>query len=225
MKPPTAGGAFVSGVGPQSTTAQLAGQVPKEHAKRDSQNSPPETPFHDAQEFSVNPIPATSGIGNPISLKPGEKVPDPSTLTKNTVDSTATTDKASYENGPAAPPSGDAPAVQGGMFGIPPVTGNMIPESSLPMGGSGNTGNDAGPFVQSAGAGSTTAALAGQVPLEPRGVPEMVSESQKEAGTGPEASANAEAVKEKAAVEKELEKNIPEEPATTGGTEGSGMRK
>ena len=294
-KPPS--GAFVSGVTPQSTTAALAGQVPKESG-RGAKDSPPETPFHDAQEFSVNPIPASSGIGNPITLRPGEKVPDPSTFTKtkdpqefgvnpipassgignpvnlrpgekvpdpstftkNTVDSTVTTDKASYENGPTAPKSSDAPpAIAGGAFGVlPPVSKSTIPESSLPMGSSATSGGDpaliqsagagsttaalAGqvpkeprgvpqvvsdepPSLQSAGAGSTTAALAGQVPKEPRGVPHIVSESQEEAGVGPEASANAEAVKEKSAVEQELEKKIPEEAPTTEGSKGASTGK
>ena len=222
MKPPPVGAAAISGVTPQSTTAALAGQVPKEvprSSKADTESSEPETPYHDAQEFSVNPIPATAGIGNPISLKPGEKVPDPSTLTKNTIDSTVTTDQASYEKGSSAPQQGQqgAPAaVEGGLFGVPPVTKQTIPESSLPMGTSPST-TDAGPTIQSAAPQSTTAALAGQIPIEPRGVPQIVESSQKEAGVDAEASANPEAVKEKSAVEQELEKKVPEEPATTEG--------
>ena len=275
---------IMSGVTPLSTTAGMAGNVPKE-AERDirpaseSSDVPgnlPETPFHDASEYNVDPIPATSGIGNPVKLEPGEKVPHPSTLTSNTVSSTArddpslkksaedaeqtfgvtplpatngpgnpvslqpgekvphpseftqntttshvTTDKDSYEKAGGAPQLPDVftsdndREALGGMFKMPDVGGTMIPESSLPMGEGAASEKDMGPVIQSAGAQSTTAALAGNVPLEPRGVPEIVQESQQEAGVGPEASANSEAVKEKSAVEKELETKVPEEPATS----------
>ena len=54
---------------------------------------------------------------------------------------------------------------QGDMFSIPGISGTMIPESSLPMGGGSSSGQDVTPFTQSAGAGSTTAALAAKVPI------------------------------------------------------------
>ena len=277
----------MSGVTPLSTTAALAGNVPKEaernirpeSASSDVPGSIPETPFHDASEFNVDPIPATSGIGNPVNLAPGEKVPDPSTLTSNTVSSTVrddpslkpsaekpeqtfgvtplpattgtgnpislqpgekvphpseftqntteshvTTDKESYENAGGAPqlPGIDTSDKEGealgGMFKMPGIGGTMIPESSLPMGGGAASEIDKGPLIQSAGAQSSTAALAGNVPLEPRGVPEIVQASQQEAGLGPEASGNKEAVQEKSAMEEELEKKVPEEPATSENT-------
>lgn len=241
---------IMSGVTPQSTTAGLAGQIPKEgereirpeSAYSDVPGSFPETPFHDAEEYAVNPIPATSGMGNPVnlapgdevphpsnltsntiqstvrddpelkdsakdseqtfgvaplpatsgtgnpvSLQPGEKVPHPSEFTRNTINSNVTTDKDSYDRAGMAPqlpnvvtPDNEREA-GGGMFSMPGVSGNMIPESSLPMGE--GAARDADPVtIQSAGANSTTAGLAGQVPLEPRGVPEVVSESQQEAG-------------------------------------------
>jgi hypothetical protein len=94
---------------------------------------------------------------------------------------------------------------------------NLIPESSLPMGEGAGSSLDAGPFMQSSGPTSTTADLAGKVPLEERkqatvvepesaasGVPEMVKESMSEAHRDPEAAASAEAVKEKSEVEQEL---------------------
>lgn len=117
------------------------------------------------QTFSVNPIPASAGIGNPISLKPGEPVP-PSALP---VDHAVRTDQAAYEKSDAYPSaSGKALDTQSGAFGVPPVSGTMIPESSLPMGDSGATGAvRSGPFIQSAGEGTSTAALAGAVPKEP----------------------------------------------------------
>ena len=287
---------IMSGVTPQSTTAGLAGNVPKEaerdlrpeSASSDVPGSFPETPFHDASEYNVDPIPATSGIGNPVNLAPGEKVPHPNTLTSNTVSSTAhddpslkknaedseqtfgvaplpattgignpvslqpgekvphsseftrntttsqvTTDKESYENAGVAPqlpsvvtPDKDREAL-GGMFKIPGIGGTMIPESSLPMGEGAGSEVDQGPTIQSAGAQSSTAALAGNVPLEPRGVPEIVQASQQEAGISPEASENKEAVKDKSAVEKELETKVPEEPAiseSTGAATSEGPR-
>lgn len=277
----------MSGVTPQSTTAGLAGNVPKE-AERDIRpdsassgvpGSFPETPFHDASEYNVDPIPATSGTGNPVHLAPGEKVPHPNTLTSNTVSSTVrddpslmnsskdpeptfgvtplpatagtgnpislrpgqkvpptgeftqntttsqvTTDKESYENAGGAPqlpdfvtPDKERDAL-GGIFKMPGVGGIMIPESSLPMGKGVASEIDKGPMIQSAGPQSSTAALAGNVPLEPRGVPEVVQASQQEAGTSPEASENREAVKEKSVMEKELETKVPEEPATSEST-------
>lgn len=287
---PAAAG-IMSGVTPQSTTAGLAGQVPKEakqefraeSASSDIPGSFPETPFHDAEEFTVDPIPATSGIGNPVdlapdgqvplpntltsntiqssvrddpslkdsakdsehtfgvaplpatsgtgnpvSLQPGEKIPNPSEFTSNTTNSNVTTDKESYDRAGGAPqlPNVVTPdnerGASGGMFSMPGLSKNMIPESSLPMGE--GAARDADPVtIQSAGPTSTTADLAGQVPLEPRGVPEIVSESQQEAGVGPEASGNRVAVKEKTAMEKELESKIPEEPATAEGTGGDAL--
>ena len=272
----------MSGVTPQSTTAGLAGKVPKEaeqdrrpeSASSDIQGSIPETPFHDASEYNVDPIPATSGIGNPVNLAPGEAVPHPNTLTSNTVSSTVhddpslkkgaedpeqtfgvtplpattgignpislqpgekvpqpseftrntttsfvTTDKESYENSGAAPQLPDVVTPDkereslGGMFTVPGLGGTMIPESSLPMGDGAASEVDKGPIIQSAGPDTSTAALAANVPLEPRGVPEIVQASQQEAGSSTEASENREAVKEKSAVEKELETKVPEEPA------------
>lgn len=285
---------MMSNITSQSTTAQLAGQVPKESERDSSAKSGlsdlpgrfPETPgSNDPKEFSVNPIPATSGmgnpvnlqsgervpdpstltdntisstarndsslkknaedpekafgiaplpatagIGNPIHLQPGEKVPDPSTFTANTIESTARTDPEPYEKGQGVPqlpnvvtPPGDQD-FGGNMFALPPISKNMIPESSLPMGGNTSSEKDPGYTIQSAGAGSTTAALAANVPLEPRGVPEVVQESQQEAGTGPEASANREAVREKSEVEKELESKVPEQPPTSEGIGGAASR-
>ncbi|KAL6721445.1 Cruciform DNA binding protein [Lecanora helva] len=276
---------MMSGVQPDSTTVGLAANVPKESDKAEQDARPgsassdipgsfPETPFHDANEFAVDPIPATSGTGNPINLQPGEKVPHPNALTDNTVQSTVqddpslknsaedsentfgvtpipassgignpislqpgekvphhntltgntissnvTTDKESYEKaggtGPAA--SNGAKESSRDIPSMPPVLGTMIPESSLPMGDKFGS-SDPGVTIQSAGANSTTAALAGQVPLEPRGVPTVVSESQKEAGVDSGANAGKDAVKEKSAVENELQSKVPEEPPASEST-------
>lgn len=98
----------------------------------------------------------------------------------------------------------------------------MIPESSLPMRGLDSSEKDPGFTIQSAGAGTTTADLAGRVPREPRGVPQVVSKSQQEAGFAPEASGNKDAVKDKAAVERQLDSEVPEKSANSGATVGAG---
>ncbi len=130
------------------------------------------------QSFSVAPLPATSGIGNPIQSKPGDKLPDPSTITQNTINSAVTLDKDSYERSLGVPqlpnvvtPQKERDAAGRGLFDLPPVSGTMIPESSLPMGLGAYFEQDPGVTIQSAGSNSSTAALAGRVPLEPRSVP------------------------------------------------------
>ena len=166
------------------------------------------------QTVGVAPIPATGGIGNPVQLQPGEKVPDPSTITGNTVDSTAKKDKESYEKSDASTPV--MPAWLRERQGEESST-SKIPESGgLPAGeGASNTADqDIGPTMSSVGPESTTAALAGQVPKEQRGVPEVVEESQKEAKGDPEASANPDAVEEKKETEEQLKKEVPEEKPT-----------
>ncbi|KAL8783120.1 MAG: hypothetical protein Q9213_004877 [Squamulea squamosa] len=283
---------FTSGVTPESTTAKLAGEVPKE-SSRESPNAAtgpqtapssdvpgtfPETPANEASDFSVNPIPASSGYGNPINLQPGEKVPDPSTFNSNTVSSTVkddpslaksdesektfgvaplpatggfgnpinlepgekvphpseytsntidthvTTDKESYEKGSNAPqlpdvitPQQERDSKGASMFSVPGISRNMIPESSLPMGEGMPAEKDPGAFIQSAGAGSTTAALAGNVPKEATGGPPIVQKSHDSAGVDAEAGHNQQAVIEKSNVEKELESKVPEAAGTSEG--------
>lgn len=274
---------IMSSAAPDSTTAQLAAEQPKETPRaEDVPGAFIETPANELQSFSVNPIPASNGDANPIKLAPGEKVPDPSTIHSNTVESTVkddeelkaqheekeqafgvnplpatntagnpiqlapgekvpepesisanninsnvTLDKESYEKGESLPPQ-LGPVVtpekdrDANMFDIPGITSTTIPESSLPV-GSGPSAKDADPGVtiQSAHPESTTATLAAQVPKEPRGVPEVVSESQQEAGASPEASANPTAVEEKSETEKELLDKVPEQPATSENTTAS----
>lgn len=182
----------------------------------------------DEQTFGVAPIPATSGIGNPIKLAAGEAVPDPSTLTRNTVDSTV--GDMRYNGGaPILPPvldeSEEREAAGASMFGIPSLgslggsSRSMIPESSLPMYGNADLPKGAGFGISSAAPQSTSAQLAGQQPIRERGVPEVVQDSQEAADAEPEASSNAEAVREKSAVEDELRSTVAEVPgnsATTG---------
>jgi hypothetical protein len=175
------------------------------------------------EAFGIAPIPATAGIGNPIHLAPGEKVPEPSSLTANTLTSNIHTDKESYEKGDA-PPGVAAAApkdISGGAFDLPPISKNMIPESSLPMGGAAMGETDPVVTIQSAAPTSSTAFLAGQVPLEPTanssGVPKIVTKSQEAARVSPEASANPEAVEEKKELEEELKVKVPEEPPSSEG--------
>ncbi|KAL8990270.1 MAG: hypothetical protein Q9177_001034 [Variospora cf. flavescens] len=285
--------AMMSGVSADSTTAQLAGQVPRESSMQTQNNDPassdlpgsfPETPANERSEFSVKPMPATSGIGNPINLQPGEKVPDPSTFTSNTVSSTAkddpslsksddsakefgvaplpatsgignpihlepgekvpdpssftsntidthvTTDKESYEKGSVAPqlpdvvtPQNERDSKGASMFSVPGISKNMIPESSLPMGDTmpvQMNQKDPGAIIQSAGAGTTTAALAGLVPKEATGVPQIVQESQREAGVDAEAGHSRTAVREKSDLEKELGRKVSVAPPTSQGIGG-----
>lgn len=306
-----------------------------EDSTKDSKDSKDSTKDSN-QTFGVAPIPASSGIGNPINIAPGEKVPDSSTFNRNTVESTARTDPDSYERSDAGAPS--LPPVvtpdaeresKGGMFGLPSVLKNLIPESSLPIIGTntkdssdrdtkdssdrdakhptglpsivknlipessslpiigtdkkdasepdtkGSTGlpstlknlipesalpimgidkkdssepeskdasvpdtkdssvpdtkdssepdtkepSEPSVFTQSAGPTSTTAMLAGQVPKEPRGVPQVVTDSQQQAHADPEAAASPEAVQEKKQLEQELLRQVPEvKPAAESGT-------
>ncbi|KAH0845728.1 hypothetical protein AYO21_05937 [Fonsecaea monophora] len=242
-----------SSAAPESTTAALAGQVPLEPKKEATEVTPasdsqlnkeaagsgvpgtfPETPAKEPDSFGVNPLPPTSGAGNPVDLPAGEKVPPPGEVTTNTTHSAVTTSKEDYENaGSGIPIIGGALAALG-LGGAAAKTENLIPESSLPMGAGAGNSLDAGPLLSSAGASSTTAELAGKVPLEESKpatevdhaqaitttVPEVVKESIAEAHVDPEATTSAEVVKEKAEVEEELVKKVPEveeagEPAPT----------
>ncbi|KAJ9624919.1 Cruciform DNA binding protein [Taxawa tesnikishii (nom. ined.)] len=198
---------------PSSFTKNTVGSTAYDDPELKAENIPRATEAGEAQ-LAVDPIPATGGTGNPIRLAPGEKVPQPSTYTGNTVDSNVRHDKASERE-----------AQGGSMFDIPGLSGTMIPESSLPMGSSDGAADDTGFTINSAGPRTTTAELAGQVPLEPRGLPEVVSDSQEAAHADPEASSNREAVQEKSQVEDELRQKVPEAPATSeSGAFGSSER-
>ena len=228
--------AILSSAAPDSTTADLAGQVPKEgepaketapeeqEGQVSALGAVPETPANGPQDFSVKPIPASAGIGNPISVPAGEPLPDQTTFNRNTVESTVTTSKEDYDKGGAA-------------FSVPDQKENLIPESSLPMGGTvPDTTTNAGPTIQSVAPESSTVAMAADVPLEEKregwavddadekpsatltepapGVPEPVKESIAEAHEPAEAAASPEAVEEKKAVEQELLAEVKTTEAT-----------
>ncbi|XRM48468.1 Cruciform DNA binding protein [Aspergillus tubingensis] len=211
----------ISSAAPGSTTAALGQDVPLEQ-RANVPGSYPITPASEADKFSVNPIPASSGAGNPIKLNPGEKVPDPSTFNANTISSTARTDRAGYEQGTSGGFPG-SPAYDASAFAIPPVSKNMIPESSLPMGESQGA-TEPSYTIQSAAPTSTTAGLAAAVPLESqrqtggrvptRDVPDVVRQSLSEAHRDPEAATSKEAVDEKKEMEEELRRKVPVDNST-----------
>lgn len=193
------------------------------------------------QNVSVNPLPATAGAGNPITLAPGIPVPKTDEFTANTVNSNVKLDEASYNKPdamvggapflpPVVTPAAERANKGTGVFDVPPITKNMIPESSLPMGAQPGTYDaEVSPFVQSAAPTSTTAQLAGQVPLENKKpqaetvvVPSIVKESQAKAHFPPEASAQTEPVIEKHQVEDELLAKVPKAPVTADGTPSVG---
>ncbi len=184
--------------------------------------------------FSVAPLPAFPGAVNPVTVAPGETLPDPSTVTSNNINSAVTLDKESYEKSgafghapvlpPVVTPQSERDQNGTGILDLPPISKNLIPESSLPIGTSGEGTFDASPTIQSVGPLSTTAQLAAAVPLE-SSVPEVVKKSQEEAGFAPEASGIPAEVAEKSAVEAELLKEVPEEPSTSEGIAGKGTEK
>lgn len=176
------------------------------------------------QTLGVAPIPATGGIGNPVHLAPGEKVPEAETVTGNTLTNNVKLDKESYEKSdsgaptlPPISPQTEKEAAGAPIFGLGPQAGTtMIPESGLPMGQkSALNEQDFEPTRSGVAPTSTTNDLAGQQPIEPRGVPAMVGDSQDRARVDPEASAIPEAVQEKKELESELKDKVPEEPSTS----------
>lgn len=209
----------MNSVGLDSTTGQLAKDVPLEKDnKTETETKPeglpgtfPETPAADDlnKPIGISPLPAAAGAVNPIKLAPGEPVPKE--LQTADLNSNVKLDPESYEKSDALP------GVDLSAATLPPVAGTMIPESSLPMG-------NGSPHINSVSANSTTAALAAQVPKEPK-VPEVVKESQDKAGVDPEASGVASEVAEKGQVEDELKEKVPEAPSTSEGTAGKGTEK
>ncbi|KYG44004.1 carbohydrate-binding module family 48 protein [Acidomyces richmondensis BFW] len=278
----SAGAAMLSSVAPGATcsTTAMAGEQPLEE-KVSAPGAFPETPANEQQTFSVNPLPAADGAVNPIQLGPGEKVPDPSTFTNNTVTSgvhddpelkgkseaeqvvsvaplpamgasnpvhlapgekvpdpstitgnTLTSnvklDENSYEksdaSAPVLPPvsnsQGDEAAGTAAVLaGLGPQTSNMIPESSMGMGK--DTPAPINPLISSVGPQSTTNELAAQQPIQHHQPPPIVTESQIKAGADPEASASPRAVQEKDEVESELHSKVKEaDPASESPSDG-----
>lgn len=214
-----AAAAIMNSVGAESTTAQLAKDVPLEKEKETATETKqdvlpgsfPETPAADElnKTIGISPLPAADGGLNPIKLAPGEPVPKD--LQAADLNSNVKLDPESYEKSDALPGVNTSP------LDIPAVSGVMIPESSLPMGNGSATINSVGP-------NATTAALAAEVPKEPK-VPEVVKESQEKAGVDPEASGIASEVADKEQLEEELKEKVAEVPSTSEGTAGKGTEK
>jgi hypothetical protein len=224
--------AVINSVVPESTTAALAKEVPLEMEKEaiptpsDIPGGFPITPANELDKpIGINPMPAGVGLEG-VKLAPGEKIPE--SLTKADINEHVTLDKESYEK---------SDTIAGIDTTLPPVTKDMIPESSLPITSPPlsilpivETKEAVANTINTVTPQSTTAALAAAVPLEPKAlveptVPEIVKESQVKAAVDPEASAEPEEVKEKAIVEDELLKKVPEVPATSEGTSGLGTTK
>ncbi|KAH8131037.1 hypothetical protein ACSS6W_006710 [Trichoderma asperelloides] len=205
--------AFISTVTPQSTTAKMASEQPIEKPEGTATPSDvpggfPVTPSTELDKpVSVNPLPAAAGAVNPIKLAPGEEVPAVGIESTN---EHVKLDKESYEKSDALP---GVEATE-----LPPVTSNMIPESSLPVVAAQDV------HISTVNPDATTVGLAAQVPLEAK-VPEVVKESQEKAGADPEAAADPKEVEEKAQVEEELKAKVTEAPATSVGTAGLGTEK
>ncbi|KXH27223.1 hypothetical protein CSIM01_11247 [Colletotrichum simmondsii] len=198
--------AVMNTVTPESTTAALAKDVPLENKEELPQATPsdipggfPVTPANELDKFiGVNPIPAQDVTTEPVTVAPGE--PLPASVKAGDINEHVKLDKEGYEDSSALPGLSKEETT------VPEVTANTIPESSLPIATADATINSAAPT-------STTAALAAEVPLETKTaeVPEIVKESQEKAHAEPEASANPEAVQEKAVVEDELLEKTKEE--------------
>ncbi|KAH0498503.1 hypothetical protein TgHK011_005756 [Trichoderma gracile] len=211
--------ALINTVTPQSTTAAMASEQPVDKPEgaatpSDVPGGFPVTPSAELDKpVGVNPLPAAAGAVNPIKLEPGEKVPDVGVESTN---NHVKLDKESYEKSDALPGVDVAD--------LPPITSNLIPESSLPVTAAGDVN------INTVGSGATTLGLAAQVPLEAKipdatKVPEVVKESQEKAHAEPEASAVPEEVADKAKVEEELKEKVTEAPATSEGTAGVGTEK
>ena len=184
------GAATIQSAHPDSTTAQLAKDVPLEGKKQDG-NPSGTSQEGSEQQFSVNPIPASTGAGNPIHLQPGEKVPDPTTISGgNTIESTVRTDKAGYE----------ADASDAGMKSSAPAQGQNSHEQ---------TTNDSP-------AGDTTLESSRSQSSPAPDVPSVVRDSIERSRSEPEAAANESAVEEKKEVERELLEEVP--PQDSAGT-------
>ncbi|KAF3893939.1 hypothetical protein GY631_3392 [Trichophyton interdigitale] len=91
--------ATISSAAPTSSTAQLAGQVPFEKPP----GTYPESPIKD-ESYSVNPLPATGTLGNPVKLAPGEKLSDSAkNVSSSGLGGNVTLDKGSYDKDASDP--------------------------------------------------------------------------------------------------------------------------
>ncbi|KAI0473013.1 hypothetical protein GGR56DRAFT_652780 [Xylariaceae sp. FL0804] len=99
---PPATAVTMSSAAPESTTAALAADAPlkKDEDKSGLPGAFPETPALET-ELSVNPMPAAEGAVNPVTLAPGEKIPEH--VTAESTSNHVKLDQESYENSDALP--------------------------------------------------------------------------------------------------------------------------
>jgi hypothetical protein len=98
VKAAPASTAFISSVGPESTTVKMAGEPLA--TPSGGPGAFPETPAADLnKEFKVSPLPAAPGGVNPVKLAPGEKVPE----TGEDINSHVKLDAESYEKADTLP--------------------------------------------------------------------------------------------------------------------------
>lgn len=131
----------------------------------------------------------------------------------------------STQDGKASLPSAEAISTQIPGVEMPSLTNRQKKSHENTLGGSrqGHSLGDGTENINSVGVNSTTSRLAGQVPLEPRSVPQVVSDSQRLAGVSPGASSNTEAVLEKKQLERELKREVPESAISSAGSPNTGV--
>lgn len=204
---------MLSSAAPESTTAILAADIPLEKKEENGENGVTDVKDEKNEEQHDN-------------LKTGkDELP------------------GTFPETPAAEPKDEVftvnplPATAGAMNPIQLAPGEEVPKGLTAESTTSNVKLDPesyeksdtlpgdAPFITSSAAPeSTTAALAANVPLEPK-VPAIVKESQEKAHVDPEASAVPSEVEEKAAVEKELLEKVDEVAPTSEGIVDSGADK
>lgn len=116
---PTPATTMLSSAAPESTTAALAAEVPLEkkddtvtetpatdavvekNEKDEKSDLPGTFPITPAAEIGINPLPAAAGAVNPVTLAPGEKIPDEVSAESTTAN--VKLDPESYEKSDALP--------------------------------------------------------------------------------------------------------------------------
>jgi len=164
-----------------------------------------------------------------VNVAPGQKIPDASTLTGNTIHSNVRTDKESYDNSgafgnapvlpPVVTPQSERDQKGTGVLDLPPISKNLIPESSLPI------GLQELPLMTQVQRFSRSAPKARRHNLQgcTSGIIEGARSCEGEPRRGwciTRSKRGPAEVQEKTAVEKELLSEVPTAPATSEGTAG-----
>lgn len=125
--------------------------------------------------YSISPLPAFPGAVNPISISPGEKLPDYSTLTSNTLVSSVDLNDEKHRQSDqltSTHPATDPASIPRDVNDVNKKVSSFISETPkdtdtvviLPI-QSEVAGSFYSPFIQSVGPQSTTAVLASGVPI------------------------------------------------------------